>query len=86
MPIHVVFDARHWRDFGIGTYVRNLIQALAALDHENRYSLVVRPQDAGPTCEPREIVLLADAVGRDGVRGELGHRRAGYAPAGTSMA
>jgi glycosyltransferase involved in cell wall biosynthesis len=45
MPIHVVFDARHWRDFGIGTYVRNLIQALAALDHENRYTLVVRPQD-----------------------------------------
>jgi glycosyltransferase involved in cell wall biosynthesis len=47
MPIHVVFDARHWRDFGIGTYVRNLIQALAELDHENRYSLVVRPQDVG---------------------------------------
>ncbi len=45
MPIHVLFDARHWRDFGIGTYVRNLIQALAALDHENRYTLVVRPQD-----------------------------------------
>lgn len=45
MPIHVVFDARHWGDFGIGTYVRNLIHALAALDQENRYTLVVRPQD-----------------------------------------
>jgi glycosyltransferase involved in cell wall biosynthesis len=45
MPIHVVFDARHWKDFGIGTYVRNLVQALASLDRENRYTLVVRPQD-----------------------------------------
>jgi glycosyltransferase involved in cell wall biosynthesis len=45
--MHVVFDARHWRDFGIGTYVRNLIQALAALDREGRYTLVVRPQDVG---------------------------------------
>lgn len=47
MPIHVVFDARHWRDFGIGTYVRNLIQALAGLDKDGRYTLVMRPQDVG---------------------------------------
>jgi glycosyltransferase involved in cell wall biosynthesis len=45
MPLHVVFDARHWRDFGIGTYARNLIQALAWLDHDNRYTLIARPED-----------------------------------------
>jgi glycosyltransferase involved in cell wall biosynthesis len=47
MPLHVVFDARHWKDFGIGTYSRNLIQALASLDNESRYTLVARPEDAG---------------------------------------
>ncbi len=32
-------------DFGIGTYIRNLIRALARLDQENRYTLIARPQD-----------------------------------------
>jgi len=45
MPLHVVFDARHLKDFGIGTYIRNLIQALAQLDSDSLYTLVARPQD-----------------------------------------
>jgi len=44
--MHIVIDARRIHDFGIGTYIRNLIRALAALDHDNRYTLVARPQDA----------------------------------------
>ena len=43
--MHIVIDARHIRDFGIGTYIRNLIRSLARLDQENRYTLVVRKQD-----------------------------------------
>lgn len=43
--IHIVIDARHIQDFGIGTYIRNLIRALARQDRENRYTLIVRPQD-----------------------------------------
>ncbi|HXR10489.1 MAG TPA: glycosyltransferase family 1 protein, partial [Candidatus Acidoferrales bacterium] len=43
--LHVAIDARHLRDFGIGTYIRNLIRALARLDRENRYTLIARPQD-----------------------------------------
>jgi glycosyltransferase involved in cell wall biosynthesis len=35
-----VIDVRRVRDFGIGTYIRNLVQALGALDKVNRYSLV----------------------------------------------
>ena len=31
------------RDFGIGTYIRNLVQALAKLDRENHYILVALP-------------------------------------------
>jgi glycosyltransferase involved in cell wall biosynthesis len=46
MPLHIVIDVRHIRDFGIGTYIRNLTRALARLDRENRYTLVTRPQDA----------------------------------------
>jgi glycosyltransferase involved in cell wall biosynthesis len=35
-------DARKIQDFGIGTYVRNLVRSLAAMDRENRYVLLVR--------------------------------------------
>ena len=39
MAYTIGIDARKLTDFGIGTYVRNLVQALARLDHENRYIL-----------------------------------------------
>jgi glycosyltransferase involved in cell wall biosynthesis len=41
MPFTIGIDARQLRDFGIGTYVRNLVEALAARDRENRYVLFV---------------------------------------------
>ncbi|MGD0201384.1 MAG: glycosyltransferase family 1 protein [Bryobacteraceae bacterium] len=40
MPLRIVIDARRIRDFGVGTYIRNLIHGLAALDETNRYILV----------------------------------------------
>jgi glycosyltransferase involved in cell wall biosynthesis len=39
MP-HVVIDARRIRDFGIGTYIRNLIRGLSRLENTNRYTLI----------------------------------------------
>ena len=39
-PFHAVIDVRRWGDFGIGTYIRNLVSALARLDRENRYTLI----------------------------------------------
>lgn len=39
--LKIVIDARRIRDFGIGTYIRNLIQALAKADQENQYQIVV---------------------------------------------
>ncbi len=45
MAFHVAFDARHLRDFGIGTYIRNLLRALGNLDHENRYTITAFPGD-----------------------------------------
>ena len=44
-PFHAVIDVRRWSDFGIGTYARNLVQALARIDSGNRYTLIARPQD-----------------------------------------
>jgi glycosyltransferase involved in cell wall biosynthesis len=43
--LHIIIDVRHIQDFGIGTYIRNLKHALARLDRENRYTLVIRPED-----------------------------------------
>ena len=45
MPYTIGLDARKIQDFGIGTYVRNLVRSLTALDRENRYVLLVRPAD-----------------------------------------
>ncbi|HWX24442.1 MAG TPA: glycosyltransferase, partial [Vicinamibacteria bacterium] len=33
----IAIDARKWRDYGIGTYVRNLVRHLAELDRETTY-------------------------------------------------
>ena len=40
MPLRIVLDARRVSDFGIGTYIRNLVRALARLDQENQYTLI----------------------------------------------
>ena len=44
-------DVRRLRDFGIGTYIRNLTRALARLDRENRYTLVARESDLAELSE-----------------------------------
>lgn len=45
MPLRIVIDARRIRDFGIGTYTRNLVRSLARIDHFNQYNLIARPED-----------------------------------------
>lgn len=40
-------DARHVRDFGIGTYIRNLLAALGEIDSTNLYFVVTHPEDLG---------------------------------------
>ena len=41
----VAIDARKWRDYGIGTYVRNLVRHLARLDRETTYFLFCNSAD-----------------------------------------
>lgn len=64
----IAIDARKLHDFGIGTYIRNLVTGLAALDREDAYVLFTQRGDAdtaaaaGPnftarveTCKPYSI-------------------------------
>jgi glycosyltransferase involved in cell wall biosynthesis len=44
--VRIAIDARKLRDYGIGTYVRNLLKQLARLDRETEYVLLCRPADA----------------------------------------
>jgi glycosyltransferase involved in cell wall biosynthesis len=41
----VAIDARKLHDFGIGTYIRNLLRQLARIDHDTEYVLLCRPGD-----------------------------------------
>lgn len=45
MPFRAVIDARRIRDFGVGTYIRNLVRGIAKLDSSNHYTLIVPDPD-----------------------------------------
>jgi glycosyltransferase involved in cell wall biosynthesis len=45
MPLRIVIDARRVRDFGIGTYIRNLVDGLGRIDREDQYFVVAGPPD-----------------------------------------
>jgi glycosyltransferase involved in cell wall biosynthesis len=46
MPLRIIIDARRIADFGVGTYIRNLVRGLAGQDTENTYVLVaLRPDE-----------------------------------------
>ncbi len=45
--MRIAIDARKLHDFGIGTYIRNLLRQLARLDAETEYVLLCRSADLG---------------------------------------
>jgi glycosyltransferase involved in cell wall biosynthesis len=48
MPVvRIAIDARKLHDFGIGTYIRNLLRYLARIDRENEYVLLCHAPDMG---------------------------------------
>jgi len=50
MPaVKIAIDIRRMSEFGVGTYIRNIVRALGRLDHENEYLLV------GPPAKVEEI-------------------------------
>jgi glycosyltransferase involved in cell wall biosynthesis len=52
--VKIAIDARKWRDYGIGTYVRNLVRHLAHLDRETTYFLF---------CDRADEATLRDLAG-----------------------
>jgi glycosyltransferase involved in cell wall biosynthesis len=57
-PVRIAIDARKLHDYGIGTYVRNLVREFAAEDSPEHYVLICQPRDEafvrslGPRFEP----------------------------------
>ncbi|MCX6551236.1 MAG: glycosyltransferase family 1 protein [Acidobacteria bacterium] len=43
--MRIAIDARKLHDFGIGTYIRNLLKYLARFDQQTEYVLLCKPQD-----------------------------------------
>ncbi len=43
MPYTIAIDARKIRDFGIGTYIRNLVSGIGEIDRKNNYLLLTGP-------------------------------------------
>jgi glycosyltransferase involved in cell wall biosynthesis len=80
MAHDICIDARKLEDFGIGTYIRNLVQQLAVIDDENRYLLLTRVpprefpldlpdnfrlvQERAPVYSLRELVTVAWRLAR----------------------
>jgi glycosyltransferase involved in cell wall biosynthesis len=70
--VRIAIDARKLHDFGIGTYIRNLLKHLALIDRETEYVLLCRAQDVkvadqlGPNfravVEPSRPYSLAEQV------------------------
>jgi glycosyltransferase involved in cell wall biosynthesis len=46
-PVRIAIDARKLHDFGIGTYIRNLVRGLAKIDRTTEYVLLSREKDLG---------------------------------------
>lgn len=83
MTFSIGIDARKAQDFGIGTYIRHLVDGLAAIDRENRYVLFVGPEskqvfttlpenfetveETAPVYSIREQVALAWKLWRLGI-------------------
>lgn len=72
MPARIAIDARKLHDYGIGTYVRNLVREYARLPGDDTYVLVCHPRDAAFVRElgPR-FVPWPDASANYSIREQL---------------
>jgi glycosyltransferase involved in cell wall biosynthesis len=50
--VKIAIDIRRMTEFGVGTYIRNVVRALGRLDHENEYLLI------GPPAKIEELGTL----------------------------
>jgi glycosyltransferase involved in cell wall biosynthesis len=45
-PVKVAIDIRRMTEFGVGTYTRNIVRALARIDHDSQFFLIGAPEKA----------------------------------------
>jgi glycosyltransferase involved in cell wall biosynthesis len=71
MPLQIALDTRRVADFGIGTYIRNLVRALARVDDRNQYKLITTeqavPEFAG--LPPNFVTAIFPGPSRRGIAG-----------------
>jgi glycosyltransferase involved in cell wall biosynthesis len=73
--VKVAIDIRRMTEFGIGTYIRNVVRTLARLDRESKYFLIGLPakvDECGPLTSNFHAVPLADR--EDTVKGAINFR------------
>ncbi len=46
MALRILIDGRHLKDFGVGTYIRNLTRALGEVDPDDHFIVFLQPEDA----------------------------------------
>src|SRR5271155_5912330 len=76
MPLmKIAIDIRRMTEFGVGTYIRNVVRTLARLDRESKYFLIGSP-DKVAECSPLPPNFHAVAIpGRDDtLKGNLAFR------------
>jgi glycosyltransferase involved in cell wall biosynthesis len=65
----IAIDVRKWSDYGIGTYVRNLVRHLARLDRETTYFLFCDEADAATLRDlAQNFVPVIDDSGAYGIK------------------
>jgi hypothetical protein len=65
--VKVAIDIRRMTEFGIGTYIRNVVRTLARLDHDSNYFLIGSPEkvaEFGALPPNFHLVALAGAMTR----------------------
>jgi glycosyltransferase involved in cell wall biosynthesis len=73
--VQVAIDIRRISDFGVGTYIRNIVRALSRLDCQNKYHLIGSAEKAGEIGPlPANFHTIAFAELDTSARGYFGFR------------
>ncbi len=67
----IAIDIRRMNEFGVGTYTRNIIRALARLDRENKYFLLGPAEKVGEIGKLPENFKTIHVLPADTMRGHL---------------
>jgi len=69
--VKIAIDIRRMNEFGVGTYTRNIIRALAHLDSENKYFLLGSPEKVAEIGKLPVNFQAVPLLPADTVRGQL---------------